>query len=157
MATLVAAMVLMSMVAGCGYVDPDLYDPDDDDDDRGAFEIVYVDPVDLVFEHTPTMDENFEDDTVLVTFYNRYSEVNKEYTPEYFNIPHEGIRFESVTDLTYVNSDRVVDMDRFTQILSLKLKTPGKENVIRAVALLKQHEKLKFAQPNYIYDIEYDI
>jgi len=59
-----------------------------------------------------TMDDDFADDTVLVTFFHRYSEVNKEYAPEYFNIVSEGILFESVTDLT-----RIKDISRKNETL----------------------------------------
>ena len=42
----------------------------------------------------------------------------------------------------------LVDTERFRQILSIKLKTPGKENVLKAVKLLEQREDVLSAEPS---------
>lgn len=43
-----------------------------------------------------------------------------------------------------------INVDTFHAILSLKLAEPGKDNVLRAVALLNQREDVYIAEPNYI-------
>ena len=43
-----------------------------------------------------------------------------------------------------------INVDTFRTILSLKLSEPGKENVLRAVALLNQREDVYIAEPNYV-------
>lgn len=46
-----------------------------------------------------------------------------------------------------------INVDTFHTILSLKLSEPGKENVLRAVALLNQREDVYIAEPNYILQL----
>lgn len=47
-----------------------------------------------------------------------------------------------------------INVDTFHTILSLKLAEPGKDNVLRAVALLNQREDVYIAEPNYIFQLD---
>lgn len=47
-----------------------------------------------------------------------------------------------------------INVDTFHAILSLKLAEPGKDNVLRAVALLNQREDVYIAEPNYIIQMD---
>ncbi len=103
-----------------------------------------------------SIDEDFRLDRVIVVLKHKYSIVNKKYIASDFNDSF----FCEVEDLSYVTSYSTSDemlaskinMDEFHQILSLKLKNPGKENVIKAISFLNGLEEVLSAEPDYIYE-----
>lgn len=109
----------------------------------------------LAYTSKATINENFKSDCVIVVIKHDYSEVNKKYTTSDFDTS----LFSEVKDLFYVDEYSTVDEinatkvneEVFHQILSLKLKNPGKDNVLKAINYLSTLEEVLYAEPSYIY------
>ena len=86
-----------------------------------------------------TMENDFADDMILVLIKKSYSEIKQEYTLEDF--PY--LELDTIkTGMTYYPCNRVS--------LFLYLKTPGKQNILDAIALLEQDERIRHACPDYM-------
>ena len=138
---------------------------------------------DLKYEHTPTMDEDFKDDCVLVVLKHKYSAVNQKIDVAMFETSqlkatstlekestvydetalknNSLILFSEIQDLTYIEptsrSSSKINEELFNNILRVQLKTTGKEKVIAAVEELKKVEEVLDAVPDYNYYIQEDV
>lgn len=95
-----------------------------------------------------TLDDNFEDDSVIVVLDNKISNINQEHRPEFF----KGIDVEKVVDLTKREANKQSKNGDFRQILQLYLKNSSKEKVLQAVAKLEQIDGIVSAEPNYLVE-----
>lgn len=101
---------------------------------------------------TPSMDDNFLLDSVIITMKNQYSAINKEWDPEQF-LP---VEVSEITDLRPIPSEREAEYrnkPEFRTILKLTLSTPGKESVLQAVQTLQSREDVLAAEPDYVGDV----
>lgn len=117
---------------------------------------------------TITMMPDFTDDEVLVVLTHEASLQFIDYTPDDFPeiecveisdlstgkgaVVKAVLRGEQL-DMDDVNSrflNQNVNIDGFRRILYFRLATPGKGNVLRAVAALEQREDVYLAEPNFI-------
>lgn len=102
-----------------------------------------------------SVEEEFNLDRVIVVLKHKYSIVNRVIKASDFS----SSLFCDVTDLSYVENystkDEMnvsrVNEDEFHQILSLKLRNPGKESVLKAIAYLNTCDEVLSAEPDYIY------
>ena len=107
-------------------------------------------PPNSVTPYVPIIDD-FKDDRVSVRIKDEYSEVNKPWYPEDFNL--DGITISAVIDATYCNDPSKYYSWPFShQRLILLLSEPSKENVIAAIHQIEVLYFVKRAQPEYIYD-----
>lgn len=108
-----------------------------------------------------TLDENFEEYSVMVVITNIASLQFHTYTPEDF----PEIQCADVNDLSTASASRVqaklngeyikdVNIYEYNQILCLRLKNPGKQNVLDAIKELEKREDVLSASPNYIMSID---
>ena len=108
-----------------------------------------------------TLDDEFEEYSVMVVMTNIASLQFNTYTPEDF----PEIQCADVNDLSTASASRVqaklngeyikdVNIYEYNQILCLRLKNPGKQNVLDAIKELEKREDIKSASPNYIYSID---
>jgi hypothetical protein len=119
------------------------------------------------YQYQPTIDDNFEDDKIIVTIKEEYSEVNKVFNLEDFIIENliisdnidkeitdsECVILESLEDLTYVDDpSKIVDNSKFSQIFSLNIKNKSKENVLKAINYLSKLDFVQSVEPSYIYE-----
>lgn len=109
---------------------------------------------------TATDDEDFDDSSVMVSILHDFSIQGKEYTVADFGNIDNILAVENIMKLEPgeydTRSNKLVNYDGFVQILSIKLKKTGKENVI---SLIKEIEKLDFvkaASPNYYTEMNFD-
>ena len=115
---------------------------------------------------TATMDDDFTDDCVMVILTNAESLKFRNYTAADF----PEVACKSIEDLSSASAARVqaklrgeemeakdagaafmnrnVKVDTFRTILCLKLETPGKGNVLKAIRALEQREDVYYAGPN---------
>lgn len=98
-----------------------------------------------------TIDEDFDDSSVLVVMDKRFGGINKRYNENFFGeFPKEAIY-----DLTYIKGDvasiRNIDKDNFNQIIQIKLAEKSKENVLRVIRQIEKIDGVLSASPNY-YD-----
>ncbi len=101
---------------------------------------------------TPSMDDNFLPDSVIVIMKNQYSAINKEWDPEQF-LP---VEVSEITDLRPIPSEREAEYrskPEFRTILKLTLSASGKESVLQAVEALQAREDVLAAEPNYVGDV----
>ena len=120
---------------------------------------------------TITMMPDFTEDEVLIVLTHEASLQFIDYTPADFPeiecveirdlstgkgaVVQAVLRGEQL-DMDNVNArflNQNVNIDGFRRILYLRLATPGKGNVLRAVAALEQREDIYLAEPNYITQI----
>ena len=96
-----------------------------------------------------TIDDDFADDRVLVTYKKSASIINKIHTADEF----PGIEIESIKDLTYiegsVDSKETLNKEEFHQILMITLKNKGKEEVLNAISLLENRDDIQYVGPDY--------
>lgn len=100
------------------------------------------------FVNTPSLQDEFDPNYVIVTIKNQYSEINKNWKPDDF-IPLE---ISMVTDLRPVPTDRVAEYQsrtKFRSILRLTLSNPGYQNVLDAIETLLAQEIVYAAEPDY--------
>jgi subtilisin family serine protease len=110
-----------------------------------------------------SVEEDFADDTVLITLNKEATRQFLTYTPEDF----PEIDCCSVEDLTgctvdwvekQVNGEKteetmLIDIENYRRILSLELSENSKENVVNAIKLLETREDIYSAKPNYTLTI----
>jgi len=121
-------------------------------------------PIDIKGDHVPTIGEDFKDDRVVVTLKHRHSEINKVWVAADFNVrevePVKELGIGSfrqsdiagVADLFRIDdpeNNDLVNRDRFHQILSIKLRNPGKENVLAAISAFEELDSVLAAEPDY--------
>ena len=124
---------------------------------------------------TATIDQDFDDSSVLVIMDNITGGINKQYELSYFG----DIGATSVTDLTILSNDILVasglvsnddasrkasdntavstnkvpwfeiNEETFRQILKIELNTHSKQNVLEVIRKLERIEGIKYAGPNY--------
>ncbi len=120
-----------------------------------------------------TMEEDFEDDSLIVIFKNSKSRDLNLYTSKSF----PEINVASVNELTTCTKKRItnqrnktshekinikneilsscdemyVDEDRFHQIVKIELKTKSKDNVLKCIKKLEARDDVLMVIPNYIY------
>lgn len=97
-----------------------------------------------------SINEEFDDDSVLVVMKKEISEVNKEYSMDFFgDFPKE-----SIVDLTYIPSgvteDTNINIEGFTQILQIKLPIHSKQNVLDVIQILQNIDEILWVGPNHI-------
>ncbi len=100
---------------------------------------------------SPDINDDFADDSIIVTMKNQYSAINGTWTTDDF-LPVEVV---AVTDLRPIPQDRVQEYQakpEFRTILCLTLANPGKENVLQAIATLNEREDILAAEPNYMVE-----
>ena len=98
--------------------------------------------------------DQFYDNIVSVGIKPKYSEVNKIWYEEDFQL--EGIGIEKIVDLTYRTDPTGYVSPSFSQLLVLTLSEPSKENVIAAIHQIEVLYFVNWAEPRYIYDSEDD-
>ena len=101
-----------------------------------------------VYSNT-SIDEDFDDSSVLVVIDKRISGINKYHADSFFgDFPKTHIE-----DLTYINeknySRKYLDEKNFRQILQIKLPERSKENVLSVIAQLEKIDGIKWVGPNY--------
>ncbi|MBQ7779735.1 MAG: S8 family serine peptidase [Clostridia bacterium] len=124
---------------------------------------------------TATVDQEFDDSSVLVIMDNISGGINKQHDLSFFG----DIGASSITDLTTLSSDTLVssgivssesvsrgmsetatistkklpwfevNVETFRQILKIELSTHSKENVLNVIKKLEKIEGIKYAGPNY--------
>lgn len=126
---------------------------------------------------TATLDDNFDEDSVLVVMSNAASLENLEFKKEDFG----EIDCKSIKNITQTTTDIVsakrsgnkiteqrsisseyatfsdfydINTAEFHQILSIELEEPGKDNVLAAIKKLEQRSDVLYAGPNYIFSIK---
>ena len=100
-----------------------------------------------------TMEDEFEEDSVIVVLTQENSNFNQVLSLSYF----DSNLFVSAEDLTYFEKEigdlQFLNEDGFNQIYLLKLKNPGKENVLKAIRKLENEDFVQYVCPNYIYSL----
>ncbi len=101
-----------------------------------------------------SLDEYFDDASVLVVMNKSISEVNKEYSMEFFgDFPKE-----SIVDLTFipggVTENTNINLEEFTQILQIKLPIHSKQNVLNVIKQLEDMDEILWVGPNHIESAE---
>ena len=127
--------------------------------------------------HKPTIDEDFKNYQFKVILRHNYSEVNSLKTIADFNVREESVSvvkeglcgnepvigtFKKSDILEITDSFRVDDpennplfnKEHFNQLLTVKLKTPGKENVLAAIEAFEKLDSVLAAEPDYNYLVE---
>ena len=124
---------------------------------------------DIRFRREFSVDQDFCDQTVIVTLRNAHSTPNNVFgrydfstQPIGYSLDGMNVRgtlFVDVEDLTYLTAEGEAfwqetlgedyDLLNFNQILSLQLRDRGKENVLRAISELEQLDKVLAAEPSF--------
>ena len=98
-----------------------------------------------------SIDDDFDDSSVLVVMDKRVGGINKRHADSFFG----DFAKEAIYDLTYmdggVKNSANIDEANFSQILQIKLPEKSKENVINVIRQLEKVEGVFSAGPNY-YD-----
>lgn len=99
-----------------------------------------------------SLDDDFEDDSVLVVLDERLGGINKLHSLNIF----ENSNFKSIIDLTKINGavdeKKYLNRNKFSQILKIQLRNKSKQNVLSAIKILKKIPGVVSAEPNYIYN-----
>lgn len=101
----------------------------------------------ITIENDVKINEEFTSDTIIVYIKKNYSNKKQVYT---------------IDDFPYLNLSNVKTIFKYSKEknnrigLCLFLEKQSKQNVIDAIALLQQDEKVYFASPNYIMQIVHD-
>ena len=97
-----------------------------------------------------SIDEEFDDCSVLVVMKKEISQVNKKYDISFFG----DFPIESIDDLTYISGGITektkINKDGFTQILQIKLPIHSKQNVLDVIKKLERIDEILWAGPNHI-------
>ena len=100
-----------------------------------------------------TLEDDFEDNSVIVVMKRDYGGINKVYENNYF-----GNAFYKIQDNFYIEEDieekNLANIEDFRQILQLFLVNPGKENVLIAIKELEKRDDILSAEPDYIRQYE---
>lgn len=111
--------------------------------------------------HTPNVDEDFSEDEVIVILKRKYNNFNLETnTSKSENILAQLCEFENIERKAIEDLFPLQDQEEpeitYRKMLSLGLKTPGKEKVIEAIEYLQNLDVVLVAQPKYIYGVSSD-
>ncbi|MCL2410597.1 MAG: S8 family serine peptidase [Treponema sp.] len=130
--------------------------------------------VDSTIYSAATLDDDFEDDTILVVLTRIASRNFTSLTP--MDFPE--LELSEVICLTpgleqaqaqiaaslsdrassfYYDSNWSLDINQFRQILMLRLANPCRENVLDAIRILEMREDIHSAEPDYNFQIDYVI
>lgn len=96
-----------------------------------------------------SIEQDFDDSSVLVIMDKSVGFINKTYDEEFFG----DFPIESVVDLTAVEKNfrsLNIQEDTYRQILEIKLPEDNKENVLEVIEELEKIEGIKYAGPNYV-------
>ena len=128
-------------------------------------EYTIINGVDIKSNHVATIDEDFKDNQVIVTLKHDYSKINAPLSAKNFKVeevkPSKSQNIGSfkqtdiveVKDLTYIDNPEkaLINEESFHQILTIKLRNPGKENVLAAISSLEKLDIVLAAEPDYNY------
>lgn len=95
-----------------------------------------------------TIDEDYDDSSVIVIMDKNISGMNKIHHDSFFG----DFDIDYIKDLSSVTGEtrnKGVNESKFNQILQIKLPTPSKENVLKVIKKLEHVEGIKCAEPNY--------
>ena len=96
-----------------------------------------------------TIDDDFDDSTVILVMDRNYSRINKVHKKSFFG----NIEIESIEDLTYVTDiSTIIYPEDWRQILLLTLPVNSKENVVNAIRHLEKIIGIMSAEPNFLYE-----
>ncbi len=119
---------------------------------------------------TATVDQDFDDSSVLVIMDNIAGGINKSHDLSYFGdigatsvtdltvlsnetLVASGLASKATTDDTTVSANKLpwfeVNEETFRQILKIELSVHSKENVLNVINQLEKIEGIKYAGPNY--------
>jgi len=119
---------------------------------------------DIRFNRTFSIDEDFCDVTIIVTLKHAHSIPNNTFRTSDFNVDSRpGAMFEQIEDLTHFTDSNMIrnfsnptSEERyflsFNQILSLKLKESGKDNVLSVIKELEKLDKVLAAEPSFNWE-----
>lgn len=95
-----------------------------------------------------SVEDNFEDNTVVVIIDPNITKINKIHNAKAF----DGIEIDSIIEVT--SPEKKVNhghKKEFSQTLKIELREHSKENVLAAIAFLEKMEGVFCAEPNYLY------
>ncbi|MCL2850974.1 MAG: S8 family serine peptidase [Firmicutes bacterium] len=126
---------------------------------------------DIRFDRTFSIDEDFCDETIIVTLRSAYSIPNNSFSADDFSVnsrQRSSVMFADVEDLTYFTDSRMKNkflnsataternfsaeerhFSSFNQILSLRLVDSGKDNVLASIEELETLDKVLAAEPSF--------
>ena len=94
-----------------------------------------------------TINDNFDDSTVIVVLDKNLSGINKVHDKNIFG----NIDIVDIEDLTYVTDIKtIIDLENFQQVLLITLSINSKNNVIKAVRHLEKIAGIVYVGPNRI-------
>lgn len=101
-----------------------------------------------------TLDDDFTEDSVIVVIFHEYSALDREFDKEEF----PGVDIQEIIYLTSLKDPNkeypMMDLDKYNQILELKLVNLGKENVLKAIKVLEENPLVMSAEPNLLFEVE---
>ena len=99
---------------------------------------------------TATIDDSFDDSSIIIILDKAHSAINKLHRPTDFGLNEDYV----IKDLTYLENDiskyKYLNTANFRQILQIQLPTPSKNNVLTTIQNLNQVDGLLRVEPNYI-------
>lgn len=100
-----------------------------------------------------TLEDDFAEDCVTVVINRSNSRMNKKHDAVKF----PGVQIAEIRDLSYTESldDAIpyTNVEGFQQILELRLKKTGKDEVLKAIRQLEKLDFVESAEPNYYYKL----
>lgn len=126
------------------------------------------DSADNVLQNIRT-DEDFADDTILVILTNQvsincdsftindFAEVNPTEIKNLSEPKEQQIKAALQTisnnpqQSNYMMTEELSEINKFNQVLRIKLSTPGKDNVLKAIKELEKREDVLYAGPDYYW------
>jgi len=115
---------------------------------RAEPEYIFSD-IDFNAVHSPSLDEDFEDNKIVIVLKHKYSMINNEISSEHFNGIFDNASIESIRDLTYIGEANLLEETNFHQILELTLIEKSKENILLIIAELEKLTMILSAEPQY--------
>lgn len=110
--------------------------------------------------------DDFEDDTVLVVL-TKTKEATRQfldYTPEDFaEVNAISVKDLSASTVEWVrkkvqgiptDEEMFIDIENYRRMLSIQLAVKSKDNVLKAVEILKQRDDVQSASPNYYLKLD---
>lgn len=111
-------------------------------------------PRDKKITCTATLDDNFADDTVIVVVNSTNSLSGKKINLKSFGTDtFDGLE-EFKIDTDKLDNYEYINSEEYRRIIYLKLKKPGKENVLSAIKKLEGLDFVESAEPSYISTID---
>ena len=96
-----------------------------------------------------SIDDPFDDSTVILVMDRNFSGINKVHEKSFFG----NIGIESIEDLMYITNPDIVaniNLEEWRQILRLTLTVKSKENVVKAIRHLEKIVGIMNVEPNHI-------